>query len=82
MRIASGFFETLAMAAEDGGESRKVGERRAVLCVELEAYPEAKILTPEELAAIVIAQGGIQRAADRIGASYVFVWQNMAEIRR
>ena len=47
-----------------------------VLCVELEAYPEPKILGPEELAAVVIEQGGIQKAADRIGASYVFVWQN------
>jgi hypothetical protein len=46
--------------------------------VEFEAYPEAKVLTAEELAAVAVAQGGIQRAADRIGASYVFVWQNMA----
>jgi molybdenum-dependent DNA-binding transcriptional regulator ModE len=55
-----------------------VGERRAVLCVEFEAYPEAKVLTAVELAAVVAVQGGIQKAAERIGASYVFVWQNMA----
>ena len=57
--------------------SRKVGERGAVLCVEFEAYPEPKVLTGE-LAAVVASLGGIQRAADQIGASYVFVWQNMA----
>ena len=44
--------------------------------MEFEAYPEAKVLTPGDLAVIVAKEGGIQQAANRIGASYVFVWQN------
>ena len=67
-------------SVQDGGESWKVGERagvrNTVLCVEIEAYPEPKILLPQGLANIVGKEGGIQKAANRIGASYVFVWQN------
>ena len=60
----------------------KVGERmcegkRAVVCVDLEAYPEPKVLTPSELAELALNCGGARQAAAHIGASEAFVRQNM-----
>ena len=59
----------------------KVGEQTgegkcAVVCVELEAYPEPKCLTKEELQAVVLKMAGIGKAGRHIGASESFVRQN------
>ena len=45
--------------------------------MECEAYPEPKVLTSEELVAIVSVEGSTQEAANYIGASEAFVRQNM-----
>ena len=63
----------------------KVGERTgegkcAVVCVELEAYPEPKVLTPNELAGLALNCGGARQAAAHIGASEAFVRQNMQRL--
>ena len=51
--------------------------RCAVVCVETEAYPEPKILTPDELVELVSRHKGARQTAAHIGASEAFVRQNM-----
>ena len=44
--------------------------------MELEAYPEPKMLTGEELVEVVARCGSYQKAANHIGTSEAFVRQN------
>ena len=59
------------------GEPRGAKGRDAVVCLEVAAYPEAKILSPSQLATLVRRLGDTTRVAAFIGASEAFVRQNM-----
>jgi hypothetical protein len=48
-----------------------------VVCIELEAYPEPKVLSPAQLKALYERFGSFARAGQAIGASEGFVRQNV-----
>lgn len=48
--------------------------------MELEAYPEPKILSPPELTNLVSNHGSTRETATHIGASEAFVRQNMQRL--
>ena len=87
----SGFIESdftgLSTVADStsGGQDRKVGERlgepgEAVVIVEIEAYPEAKVLTAGELALLRNELGSDRRVAERIGGTRGFVRDQRASL--
>jgi hypothetical protein len=65
-----------------GAQAAQVDEPRTVFIFELEAYPEAKALSPAELRALYEATGSFYEVADIIGASEGFARQNAKKRRR
>lgn len=59
---------------DNGGEGLKVGELRGVVCFELEAYPEPKVLTNGNLSVLMREFRSTVKVAKHIGASQAFVW--------
>lgn len=57
----------------NGGENAKVGEHSAVVIFELEAYPEPKILSSQELKDILKLYGSVRALAERLGCSIGFI---------
>lgn len=62
------FFERV-----NGGEGRKVGEHSAVVIFELEAYPEPKALSCDDLKTLIKRFKTTVAVAKYIGASQSFV---------
>jgi len=60
-----------------GGGSRKVGELRGVVCFELEAYPEPKVLAKTDLQTLMRDFRSTVKVAKHIGASQAFVWAQL-----
>jgi hypothetical protein len=64
---------TLIRSFLNGGENAKVGEHPAVVIFELEAYPEPKILTSEELKSLLKLHGSLRALAEELGCSIGFI---------
>jgi hypothetical protein len=56
-----------------GAVDQKVGERRAVVIFEAEAYPEPKALNGDELENLLGYHGNSYKVSEVIGASEAFV---------
>lgn len=61
----------------NGGEGLKVGEHRAVVVFELEAFPEPRALSRDDLRKLMIPLKTTVAVADYIGASQAFVWEQL-----
>ena len=63
-----------------GGEGLKVSELRGVVCFELEAYPEPKVLTSEYLRQVRLTSASIQEVAVKTGLSWSAVQERLSLI--
>ena len=63
-----------------GGEGDKVGELSSVVTFDLEAYPEPKILTQDELRRLMRVFGTTIAVARHTGASQQFVSKHLTKI--
>lgn len=61
----------------NGGEGRKVGELRPLVVFELEAWPEPKALSRDELQVLMKHFRSTIKVAKHIGASQAFVWSKL-----
>lgn len=59
------------------GEGLKVGELLGVICFELEAYPEPKVLQQSDLIGLMKQFKSTVKVAKNIGASQAFVWKQL-----
>lgn len=55
----------------------KVGELRGVVCFELEAYPEPKVLSKADLVTLMKVFRSTVKVAKRVEASQAFVWSKL-----
>ena len=67
----------------NGAQVEKVDELlftgSSIFVFEMDAYPEAKILSPQELQQLYKAYGSWDMVADEVGASEAFVRQNSGQ---
>ncbi len=61
------------MWGSNGGENAKVGEHSAVVIFELEAYPEPKILSSEDLKDLLKRYGSLRTLAEVLRCSIGFI---------
>ncbi len=65
-----------------GARVEQVDEPLTTFIIELEAYPEAKALSPKELSQLYRALGSFKKVAEVIGSSESFATQNVKSKKR
>jgi hypothetical protein len=68
-----GYPLSIGKNLKNGGENAKVGEHSAVVIFELEAYPEPKILSSQELKYLLKLYDSVRSLAERLGCSIGFI---------